>query len=324
MTEVTKAINKFIQDEIKLFQEDISSAVTSREWFLNRIKSKINNRENEPSLYEDPFVYFGSYFKKTKVSNVDEFDVLVVIDSNTGEFKSDGNLVGTGLGNASPNHKYDKKYKKSDDSGVSPSKLLNWLKGIVEEVVDEFNGEAPERDGQAITARIKSKDLKIDLVPAGIFKKEDGTIFYIIPKGNKSNGWLQTQPKDDIYLLNEVAKGKDNFRNIVRILKFIRTNYNFKISSFAIESAVVNYGQEYTWKNEVYSDLKNCLTYLKGKIDEGEIKNPINSSFNLIDGVESLSYYSRRIENIINSLEKLENEKEEEIYNKLNKLFKNE
>ncbi|MDA1641853.1 hypothetical protein [Bacillus cereus group sp. TH177-1LC] len=325
MADITKSINRFITEEIKLLKEDISSAVTSREWFLNRIKNAIQNRENEPDLHSDNFVKFGSYFKGTKVTNVDEFDVLVVIDSRSGEYKVDGNVIGKGLGNANPNHKYDKKYRKSDDSGVSPSKLLNWLKGIVEEVVKSFNGQAPERDGQAITAIIKSKNLKIDLVPAGIFEEDDGTVFYIIPKGDKGNGWIRTQPKDDMKKLEDVAKEKAGFRNVIRLMKFIRSAYNFKISSFAIESAVVNYGKTELWKNDLYTDLKGCLGYLAQNFRDGEIKSTIDENANLISGVVSLDYYATRIDKIVTALGDLESEQDQKVANEeVSKIFKNE
>lgn len=324
MADITKSINRFITEEIKLLKEDISSAVTSREWFLNRIKNVIQNRENEPDLHSNNFVKFGSYFKGTKVTNVDEFDVLVVIDSRSGEYKVDGNIIGKGLGNANPNYKYDKKYRKSDDSGVSPSKLLNWLKGIVEEVVKSFHGQAPERDGQAITAIIKSKNLKIDLVPAGIFE-EDGTVFYIIPKGDKGNGWLRTQPKDDMKKLEDVAKEKAGFRNVIRLLKFLRSAYNFKVSSFAIESAVVNYGKTELWKNDLYTDLKGCLVYLAQNFRDGEIKSTIDEKANLISDVVSLDYYATRIDKIVTVLGNLESEQDQKVANEeVSKIFKNE
>lgn len=325
MADITKSINQFITDEIKLFQKDITSAVKSREWFLSRIESAVQKRTNELTLYKTPFVYFGSYFKKTKVTNVDEFDVLVVIDSNSGQYSEGGEVIGKGLGSASPNHKYDKKYKKTDESEVSPTKLLNWLKGIVEEVVESFNGEVPEKDGPAITAIIKSKDLKIDLVPAGIFQKEDETIFYNIPTGDKSNSWITTRPKDDIKALVEVVEGKDGFRNIVRLMKFIRDSYNFKVASFAIESAVVNYGKTEPWENDLYTDLKGCLGYLAQNFREGKIKSTIDEDANLISGVVSLDHYATRIDKIVLELEKLENKLDQKVANDaVSKLFKNE
>jgi len=99
-------------------QPDISSAVRSREWFIDLVKQEIKGRTGEPVLYPDRnILYFGSYFKGTKVAAVDEFDILVILDSNHGVFSQNGISVGSGLGRADPNPKYDERYKKSDDSG---------------------------------------------------------------------------------------------------------------------------------------------------------------------------------------------------------------
>lgn len=124
----------------------------------------------------EPFVYFGSYFKRTQVADVAEFDVLVVVDSNTGVFNTWGSQLGAGSGSVYPNPKCDPRYSKADGSGVSPSKMLNWLRDIVGTVTVAYGGAAPERVGQAIIASIPSSGLFIDLVPAGVFSRlTDGT-----------------------------------------------------------------------------------------------------------------------------------------------------
>ena len=128
MGDVSQALNGYIGEVIKLPQRDISSAVRSREWFIDLVKQEINGRTREPALYsERNTLYFGSYFKGSKVAAVDEFDVLVILDSNNSVYRHNGNSVGSGLGRADPNHMLDEKYKKSDGSGVSPTTLLNWL-----------------------------------------------------------------------------------------------------------------------------------------------------------------------------------------------------
>ena len=330
MANITYAINSFIMNEIKLSGKDVQSAVSSREWFLTRIENEIKRRNNEPSLYsgpllDSPFVRFGSYFKGTKVSNVDEFDILVVIDSRSGYFSIRDKHYGTGEGSANPNHKYDAKYKKSDDSGVSPRKILNWLKDVVKTVTDAYDGTVPDTDKQAITARIESKDLSIDLVPAGIFTRDtDKSVFYNIPRGDKENGWIVTSPRDDIELLASVAKDKDRFRDIIRLCKYIRTAYNFLVPSFAIESGVVQYGQNYRWKDNLYVDLYYALWYLEEKFKEGKIPAPYDST-NLLAGISSLEWYAERLSIIRNEMTKLTKENDQTAINeKITALFKNE
>ena len=317
MGDVQKAISRYITDYIQLNKDDIISSAKSREWFLTRIENVIASRSNEPVLYKPKFVYFGSYFKGTKVQVVDEYDVLVVIDSNTGYYYSGDVTIGSGMGVASPNHKYDDKYKKSDNTGVSPAKMLNWLRGVVKEVTDAFGGEAPERNGQAVTAIIKSQNLKIDLVPAGIFtRNSDGTTFYNIPDGSKDNSWIITSPEIDIKAINDVAKAKDNFRNIVRLAKRIKDRYNFLVPSFAIEAAIVEYGNNNKWYNLLYYDTLFVLQYLSKKFKEGKIDDPYDSNKNLISNVVSLPWYADRIDGIITVLSNCNDIQEQDIINK--------
>ena len=299
-----KLLKKFLKEEIALSMTDISESAKSRDWFLEKIKNKIEEKTEEPSLYKlQPFLNFGSYFKGTKVKNVDEYDILIVIDSNNGKCTQEGVHIGDGLGSALPNHKYDTKYLKADGSGVSPSKLLNWLKGIVQEVVTSYGGTAPERSGQAITARIESKDINIDLVPAGIFQhtQKSDTIFYNIPKGDINNGWILTNPKQDMELINDLAQNKDNFRNLIRIIKFIRDNYNMNISSFAIECVVISMAEK-IWYDSIFINLIVILIGLGEKLKSGEILDTFDSKNNLLAGVGSTKYYSERIDKILESL----------------------
>ncbi len=305
MGDVSKGIGRYLRENIALSRGDISETKKSREWFLNRVANVIVAREGQPVLYApERFVYFGSYFKGTKVKNVDEYDVLVVIDSNSGVFSQSGVAVGTGQGSASPNHKYDQRYFKSDGSGVSPAKMLNWLRGVVKEVTDAFGGEAPERQGQAVTATIKSQNLTIDLVPAGVFEhQQHSTRFYNIPRGDKSNGWIATSPRADVELLGNVAKDKNDFRNVIRIAKRIRDTHNLLLSSFAIESAIVQYGSASPWNNDLYRDGRGALLYLGALLKQGTVPDPYDSSNNLISGVENLGWYAERIERIVGVLD---------------------
>ena len=304
MENVTKAIRNYINEDLKLSQQDISQTLKSRDWFLKRIENVINARTREPQLYpSQKFVFFGSYFKGTKVKAVDEYDVLIVIDSNTGEYRHSETKIGQGQGTAYPNHKYDTKYYKSDGSGVSPAKMLNWLKGVVEEVTSAFGGEAPLRQGQAVTATIKATDLKIDLVPAGIFKRvSDGTTFYNIPRGDAGNGWIVTSPRSDIDLLNLVAKDKSDFRNVIRIAKRIKDTYDFKVSSFAIETSIVKHGLVNKWYNDLFLDVFYALLNLAKNFDQGNISDPYDANNNLIAGVSSLDWYATRLRTLVGNL----------------------
>jgi hypothetical protein len=278
------AIERYISTDIALSKKDISACVASREWFLARLKTEIANDQDGPQLLaNDPFVYFGSYFKGTKVRDVDEFDVLVVIDSNGGVISTGDAAIGQGQGVAAPNHKYDGRFLKADGSGVSPSKLLAWLRRVASDVAESYGGEAPERDGQAIVVRIASKDLEIDLVPAGAFTRtRDGSTFYNIAKGHHGDEWTLTSPRADIDQLEEVAEGKVNFRNVVRIIKRVRDVYLLDVPSFALETAVVAYARGTSWTEFLALELQYAMRSVATALESGRVADPYDPSVDLI------------------------------------------
>lgn len=309
MGTLSRAIENYIASTIRYSNHDRDKAIKSREWFLNRIKQSISKQSYAPQLYErDKIVYFGSYFKGTKVRAVDEFDVLIVLDSCSGYFFRDGITYGKGLGTASPNYLFDKRFYKLDETGISPTKLLNWLQRLTLEIVNSFDGEAPERNGQAITATIKSQNLKIDLVPAVICENMQSNTppFYVIPKGDNTNSWLVTRPREDINLLQAIAQDKANFRNIIRIIKRIKSTYNFQLSSFAIETAIIKYGKVCAWHDDVATNLKAVISDLSQVISSGYLKDPFDN-VNLLEGISSLSWYAQRLNNIKQELDTLSN-----------------
>lgn len=321
MLDVSTLLQKYIDENIALSQPDIAASAKSREWFVDRIKNAIEKRKDEPVLYgTEPVINFGSYFKGTQVSDVDEYDILLVIDSNTGIFwDGSGATVGNGKGEASPNHKYDRVYYKSDGTGVSPSKILNWLKGVIEEVVDSFDGSAPIRNGQAVTARIESKDINIDFVPAGIFdnSNKENEVFYNIPNGKLDNGWILTNPKKDKRLMEIVSKDRENFKNVIRVIKHVRDNYHIPVTSFAIECSVIGYTMlKEKWDNDLDKDLRGSLTFFAKSIADNNIVDISvisDSSSNLLEGQNIHSKYVELIDGIVNDIDKERWEEDEDI-----------
>lgn len=330
MGDIDAAVRHYIDNVIRLSQMDISASAKSREWFLDRVISTIADRAddgaNEPVLYEPKKVYFGSYFKGTKVGVVDEYDVLLVVDTNNGVLSEDGTTLAYGQGTADPNPLFDKKLYKDNGSGVSPAKLLNWLKRVVEEVVDSFGGTAPIRRRQAVTARIISQNISIDLVPAATLTRlTDGKAFYAIPSGDASGGWVSTSPEEDKAHLAEVARGKTDFRNVVRVLKRVRDRHNFKVSSFAIETDVVRYAESTYWTSQVGLEVRYALVHLARAFRSGRISDPFDASKNLIDGVSSLSWYAERIDSIVETLDQCKEISDQERVRELvHKAFENE
>jgi hypothetical protein len=294
MADLSTAIQSYIDNEIRLTAKDIQQCAKSRDWLLTRIKNTINGRIDEPVLYDsEPFIRFGSYFKGTKVADVDEYDILVVVDSYSGQYTSSGQIIGKGQGFASPNHKYDHRFYNADGSGISSQKMVWWLQSVVQEVVAAFNGEPVVEDGIAVTAEIKSQNLKIDLVPCGIFKTVNNQrLFYNIGDGN--NSWTLTAPRENIDRINRIASNKESFKNIIRLCKRIKDKYGLSIVSFAIETAIAGKIID-SWKKNL---LESSLDYeLDARVYES-ILNILKSQELLMKPQDAMnSFISRSFEN---------------------------
>lgn len=305
--------NKFIDSNLTLDQKDISNAVKSREWLINKVINKIAEKTDGPQLYSEngsKYIQFGSYFKGTKVSNVDEFDIMLIVDSNGGIFTKGGTKSGDGIGNLSPNPKYTKNFYKTDEDVVSSRKLLNWLKDILDEVLEPYGCEPTEKDGQAVTAHIKSKGLHIDFVPGCIFQKvgtydSDG-VFYIIPKGDINCGWIETNPRIDKDIIKDKSCINSQFKNTIRLFKYLfKNSYNISISSYAVESAVVDYEKyNYFWNDFKY-DFEGVLNHIIDLVNNENIPDMRDNNINLLSSVnkDTLLIKLNNIKNRFNSLD---------------------
>ena len=311
---INTEFNKFISNNLTLEQKDISSAVSSREWIIDKVINKIAEKKDCPQLYSEngsKYIQFGSYFKGTKVSNVDEFDIMLIVDSKDGKYTSGGVTIGNGIGSVSPNPKYNKKYYKENEEVVSSRKLLNWLKNIIDEVLEPYGCEPAEKDGQAITAYIKSKDLHIDFVPGCIFQKvgtngSDG-VFYIIPKGDINCGWIETNPRIDKDIIKIKSSNNIQFKNTIRLFKYLfKESYKVSIGSYAVESAVVDYGDKNYFRNNFEYDFIGILNHIISLVDDGKIPDMRDSNINLLGNVskDSLLKKLNNIKDRYNELDK--------------------
>lgn len=328
MADIAAALQNFINSEIALSQADINSSVKSREWLVTKVVDKIKENGELYLHSKVPFIYFGSYFKGTKVSKADEFDVLLLIDSNTGVYRAGNNEIGTGIGEASPNPKYTSDFYFEDGSSISPAKMLNWLKRTILEVTKEFGGEAPERGGEAVTALIKSKGIKIDFVPAGVFKYNANptNLFFNIPAGDRFGNWKITNPNKDAELLKSTADGRTNLKNVIRLIKFIKEKdqYNMAISSYAVECAVVRYAQKETWYQNLRTDFIGTLLFLYDQMKAKSLLDPFDGSTNLFSSVENIDWYADRILEIAKTIHECKDEINQDVaYAKISKCLKN-
>lgn len=274
MADTDCILTAFFAEHLSLSAKDIQKSVRSREWLLTRLKNVISEDDGPKLFSEEPFLYFGSYFKGTKVADVDEFDVLVVVDSNTGVFSEENFQIGHGLGSAFPNEKYSRSLMRDNGTGLSPTKLLSWLQGVASRAVGSAGVAKPRIDGQAVVLHLSNSDLSVDLVPAGIFEsiQTKDARFYNIPSG-RNDGWTVTNPKIDKSLFLEAASLRPEMKNITRLIKLLRDNADVSISSYAIECAVIQAVKTNYWVPSVTTNLITVIDSIRSQVAGGLISD---------------------------------------------------
>ena len=323
---------KFKNDYLAVSKKDQVNAAKSRDYFLTELKGKVKAKKDGPQLYSEAFINFGSRYDGTQYGELDEMDMLVVIDSKGGNFSSNGNVIGEGQGKESPNHKYDKNFMKGDGSGISGSKLVNWLKDIATEIIDEgYSASAePKKDGQAITVKVESLGLSFDLVVAGVFEHKLGRgTFYNISNGAKCDGWILTNPKVDKEKMLEHGATYDNFADVIRVLKFIRDHYKLDLSSHMLKCVTVDYVEKFNyWRNDFGADLKSVLGHLKSSLQNKHIPNLMESYLNgekenLLDRNKNYDEVTSVITKVIDEINKLDSLAQDKVFSKLVSIFSN-
>ena len=220
---------------------------------------------------------------RTNIGSVEEFDLLVCIDSSWGVFSQEGVPIGYGVGTAYPNPKYNAEYLKPDGSGVSGQALVRWLHNVVYAAVVPYGVKAPVLNEQTVTVELENSEVVVELVPGGVFNSSTGRRFYNISSGY-TDDWTLTAPREDVDELNATALSRANFRNVVRVAKAIVRNYGLPIPSFAIERALVAYAKRTTWSESFQIEVRWGLKDLADQLRGSFVADPFDQRRNLLSG----------------------------------------
>lgn len=163
------------------------------------------------------------------------------------------------------------------------------------------------KDGQAVTVKNEKEEYAVDFVPGGIFKDiNTDEIFYIIPKGDADLGWIITNPNVDKEIIKDKASNNSQFKNTIRLFKYLfKESYNVTISSYAVESAVVDYEKNNYFCNDYSYDFKGVLKHIISLVEAYNIPDMRYDSINLLGSINKQATLDKlnRIKNKYNELD---------------------
>lgn len=234
MSTVNQAFDDLLVNHLTLNESEIARGSKSHNYIRDVLANK-NNNDNSFPLFVDGDFLSGSYARGTKIHPLDDIDILMIMDGSGLSVIKNGNIVDAEVRNNELTSNPILQHLGQDNL-LSSSTVLNLFVSAMKQTHPESK---IHKDGQAINVWLESYNFGIDIVPCfHIIPKDGSQDYYFIPQGGNSEGWTSTNPKVDEIISNNIhQKHGENFKGIVRLLKYWnRVFNNERIRSYHLET----------------------------------------------------------------------------------------
>ncbi|EJF20609.1 MULTISPECIES: hypothetical protein [Citrobacter] len=280
--QVSTAFNSFMNNFVNLDANDTREGRKSRDWLVDEQLLKFPGQdETFPLLSNAPKMWFGSFSRRTKIRELDDIDMMIIMHAQGSTYYDYGSTVNLSPGQNSRFLNY------LDDSGqwINSRKVVNKFVSSLKEV-PQYSKADSKRQGEAATLKLLTRSWNFDIVPAFITSPEaDGTTFYLIPDG--AGHWKKTDPridKDRTTRLNQKHDG--NVLNAIRLVKYWKRKRGVPtIGSYLLETILLNryehliQGGMSEWvDNEFPQALRALASAILGPVyDQKDFQGDINN-----------------------------------------------
>jgi len=235
--QVSTAFNKFMNEFVNLDAEDTREGKKSRDWLVDEQLNKFPDQdETFPLLRSTPKMWFGSFSRRTKIRELDDIDMMIIMHAQGSTYFESGGCVHLLPGQNSRFLDYLDDSKQWINSRKIVNKFVSSLKNV-----PQYSKADSKRQGEAATLKLLTRKWNFDIVPAFCTAPAaDGTNFYLIPDGD--GNWKKTDPridKDRTTRLNQKHDG--NILNAIRLVKYWKKKRGVPaIGSYLLETILLN------------------------------------------------------------------------------------
>lgn len=278
---VIKAFNEFLGNNVNLDQTISEKARRSRDWLVDQIKEFPKNDETFPKLHPDKKIFFGSFARKTKIRELDDIDIMVIIHAQGSKHVNFGDYVEIHV----PENVKELNELCYDGTNILNSrKVINKYISLLGEV-SQYEKAEMKRNKEAATLKLTSYSWNFDIVPCfGAQRNPWPKDCFLIPDGD--GNWKRTDPRidrDRVTTVNTSHQGR--VLNVIRIMKYWNKRPIMpSMPSYLIENLILDYyelpSSEATQGIgvEVAKILGYiCINILKSVSDPKGIQGDINS-----------------------------------------------
>lgn len=273
---VNPAFKQF-HENIKLNKSDSEIARSSRDNLFRNIDNFPKEDDMFPLLYRECHNKFGSFSRKTKISPLDDIDLLVCLNARGSKY-SEHSVDNVDI---TVPEGVDSLQELSEGNILNSRKVIEKFKRNLKDLAHYKNAEINRRQ-EAITLSLQSYDWTFDIVPCFITAPTDnGRTYYLIP--NREGSWKFTDPRIDqkrVTRINQENKG--NILKIIRMFKHLAREYGlFKDNSYLLEVLILDYYEQYPFGGSFSADIYKVLLHIKQSVqffvkDPQDIRTNIN------------------------------------------------
>ncbi|MFB4363048.1 nucleotidyltransferase [Pantoea sp. BS_8] len=234
---ISSAFKDFMKDQVNLDSEASKDGKRSRNWLVdNQILNFPDKYDDFPILQQSPKMWFGSFSRKTKIRELDDIDMMILMHAQGSSYSEYGDTIMLTAG-------ADSKFNNFlDDTKlwINSRRVVNRFVSALQNV-PQYSSAVSKRQGEAATLKLSSYTWNFDIVPAFSTVPDDqGNKFFLIPDGN--GHWKKTDPridKDRTTSINQKHGGK--VLNIIRLIKYWKKKRGVPaIGSYLLETIMLN------------------------------------------------------------------------------------
>lgn len=266
---MNKTINglfeKFMKEKINLDPNRMTIAKSSKAWLEDTLKNIAEKDPDFPKLYGE-IINFGSFARKTKISPIDDIDIMVCLSAENGYYTGEPYKT-QGIRVCVENKKSI--LKSLCNEGTCDVNSIKVINRFIQKLSNPRQYQEAEihRNQEAMTLKLKTREWNFDIVPC--FLTEDdflGKSYYLIPDG--SGMWKKTDPRIDKTNVTDINKKIDGkLLEIIRLVKYWNKNAQIKkIPSYLLENIIINFYRNSEYTKDLKVEFCRVLCYLSKEI----------------------------------------------------------
>ena len=270
-SDLSSQLMRFYNEHVVVTNDTKDRLRPSRRWVVERVQQRLQ-LEGEP-------INQGSFYNGTAAGRPTDFDVLLPVSRNGAPFT------------ARTVEPYGRVYfhvLNVQRMIVSSDDMLNsFYRDICSLFYDQSAAGHITKRRPAVSIYLSSKNVTVDLVPC----VRVGDALYIA-KGSDEAGrtkcvWKRCRPQEEKNELQRLAGEKNNFKAIIRLLKFVCKQNGLAISSHAIQSVVVRSCRNDTdWnRRSVVTNYSSMIHALKAALRSRRLPDWVFPSENMLEDI---------------------------------------